>query len=98
MKRRDFLKITMGAFGSAMGIAVAKADVLQGVSQEMPKPAEPVTFGPCSATHGTPTEFSGVIDSDILKAISEMQRTLDNADVPITGRFVAIDGYIHGQS
>ena len=46
MKRRNFLKITMGTLGSAMGIAAVKADVI-GPDITMPTPPEP--FEPCGA-------------------------------------------------
>jgi len=79
MKRRNFLKYTMGAMGSAMGIAAAKADVLQGVSQELPKPAEPTSFGPCDATHGTVSKFKGV-DDEMLQMLVDAKKTLDEND------------------
>lgn len=67
MDRRDFIKCTMGTLGSAMGISTVKADVLQGVSGEMPKPPVEIDWD-CAAkgTEGTVVEiirFDNLINS-----------------------------------
>ena len=58
MKRRNFLKITMGTLGSAMGIAAAKADVI-GPDIILPAPPEPFEpFEPCGAISTLPANHS----------------------------------------
>jgi len=87
MNRRNFIRFTMGALGSAMGISALKADVLSGVSGEMPKPSEELGWDCASkGTEGTVTELD---ESDLIKMISELSEELDKADVPKNNRYLA---------
>ena len=79
MKRRDFLKITMGTMGSAMGISAVQAN-------RKPLPIA-IDMAINSPTHGTASEFKG-IDEGMLQEITNIGHMMDRMNIPTGDRYV----------